>query len=72
MVFHVSLIFKKVGEGTGRGAYSKGRLFDIMVLGVGAHLGEARAQIRALALIQAHEIFLQLQTSKFVFSHPLT
>ena len=40
LVFHVSLIFKKVGGGTGRGAYAKGRLFDIMVLGVGAHLGE--------------------------------
>ena len=31
---------RKWGGGTGRGAYSKGRLFDIMVLGVGAHLGE--------------------------------
>ena len=39
LVFHVSLIFKKM-RGSKGGAYSKGRLFDIMVLGVGAYLGE--------------------------------
>ena len=39
LVFHVSPIFKKM-RGSGGGAYSKGRLFDIMVLGVGAYLGK--------------------------------
>ena len=70
LVFHVSLIFKKVRR-SGGVLIRRECLFDIMVLGVRAYLGEG-ANNSILALIQGNEICLQLETSKFVISHPLT